>query len=622
MPEKTASKSKKSGLNRARELLKATQLEQGDHWFAVATAWWEEFDACRNAKDAPSVQNESLVDKQLSVPARTAPILKPELAEGTHFVFLPEPSWDRSRQQLQIESYPFVFKIFSWTADETEPVEVVDDAGQEVVVLGSRNHTLGQLLSEVWLASPVEFHRQFPNLLGSVDFIAPCLKNSTTASSTRQVRVCYHSLRTSSGAMEWIPIEKMRKRLRSPRTSRLQARTKKRQEREGEESRDEQSGGSESEVEVEEQLQGSRSEMNVKFGDLRLDNRSEVASGSARLHELLIEQKRTGHGDMGWPSQGPELHWRMALDKGDILDALDTSRAWFEARVLAARRNKINVHYRSWETKWDEWIPRTSPRLAPSYSRVPRWRSALRPHSLVQVGIEVPRLKHTKWRNATVIEVVPSTDVDTQRESDGVGLRVHIQVDDDDMWLPAHDDLLCRSNTHNESSPLTKRERQMLSYDNSLDINSAEERHVDSGGEQVAYECDGDDEERAGVTLIDHEGSRSPPPTATKVAVTTTASRAARSLNTSFSEVEDRGRSSAGRTPGGRGSRGQSQVSSNETSPEIASPDSPSIARPSTPGLQTLWAQVGRDLQSLQTSWTQLGEGLFAAVDEREHEEN
>lgn len=121
--------------------------------------------------------------------------------------------------------------------------------------------------------------------------------------------------------------------------------------------------------------------------------------------------------------------------------------------------------------------PRTSARIAPLHSKVPKWRSTLRSHSLVQVGIEVPTLQHPRWRNATVIEVVPSTDgevTQARAEEDGAGLRVHVQVDEDDIWLPANDDLLCRPNTHNESKPLSKVERRLLAHDDTLPSDSSE----------------------------------------------------------------------------------------------------------------------------------------------------
>lgn len=122
-------KSKKPALQRAKELSDDAVLEEGDHWFAVATPWWEEFQACRKAKDAPSVRNDSLIDKQLSSKTRKVAVLKPKLEEGSDFVFVPEASWEviareldfdwdirrevvyqRSQQELQIEPYPFAFK--------------------------------------------------------------------------------------------------------------------------------------------------------------------------------------------------------------------------------------------------------------------------------------------------------------------------------------------------------------------------------------------------------------------------------------------------------------------------------------------------------------------------------
>ncbi|EGZ18688.1 hypothetical protein PHYSODRAFT_503103, partial [Phytophthora sojae] len=276
-------KSKKPALQRAKELCgNDTPLEEGDHWFAVAKPWWDDFQACKRAEDAPSVRNDPLIDKQLSSKTRTVSVLKPNLEEGPDFVFMPEFSWEVFARELD----------FDW------------EIRREVV------------------------------------------------------------------------------------------------------------------------YERSRQQMEIEAYPLTFKQKLQGAANS---------------GEMEWPSQGLEMQWRMDLAKGDLLDALDTSKTWFEARILGARRNKVHVHYRSWEPKWDEWIPRTSARIAPLHSKVPKWRSTLRSHSLVQVGIEVPTLQHPRWRNATVIE------------EDGAGLRVHVQVDEDDIWLPANDDLLCRPNTHNES---------------------------------------------------------------------------------------------------------------------------------------------------------------------------
>ena len=119
-----------STLQKVMELSKNTVLEEGDSWYAVAVSWWEEFQASSKANDVPSVQNEPLIDKQLSSKDRNVAVLKPKLEEGVDFVFVSEGSWDviahelgydweirreviyqRSRLQLQIDSYPYVLKV-------------------------------------------------------------------------------------------------------------------------------------------------------------------------------------------------------------------------------------------------------------------------------------------------------------------------------------------------------------------------------------------------------------------------------------------------------------------------------------------------------------------------------
>ncbi|KAJ8544339.1 hypothetical protein ON010_g11927 [Phytophthora cinnamomi] len=648
-------KLKKPALQRAKELCDDdTPLEEGDHWFAVAAPWWDEFQSFKRAEDGSSMRNDSIIDKQLSSKARKVAVLKPKLKEGADFVFVPESSWEVFARELgfdwEIRRESSTNEanrscrsklILSLSSDETEAEELVDDADQNVIVLASRAHTLGQLLSEVWLAAPEDFRQKFPQFLGCIDTTSSLSK--TSAPDNSAIRACYHTTRSSDDEVIWVPVEKMMKRTRAPPTSlRLKPRAKKRQARGNDEEsagelQSEDGDGEQSEAEFDEhadQLKGDRSGlatlMNTKLGDLRLDNRSETTNGTARIHELLVERKLQGvnAGEIGWPSQGLEMQWRMNVAK---------------------RRNKVHVHYRSWESKWDEWISRTSMRIAPLHSKIPRWRSTLRAHSLVQVGIQVPNLRHPKWRNATVIEVVPSTDgraMQAQADEDGSGLRVHVQVDDDDIWLPANDDLLCRPNTHNESKPLSKLERRLLAHEDTLPSDSSEvaeeataepeddEDKEQNGNEEQeehdVVEVDGDEDEDddEAMSLAGHEGSSSPPlrpPRVTKAAVAATVvSRprmglrdgvgTARSLDASFSQAQYQGLSSAGRTPArGRSRSNKAQVSSNDTSPEPISP-TPQV---SASQLQTLWAQVGNDLQALHKSWSQLGEGLMVFLDAR-----
>lgn len=51
---------------------------------------------------------------------------------------------------------------------------------------------------------------------------------------------------------------------------------------------------------------------------------------------------------------------------GQILDVLDTQNKWMEAEVklIDEKLRKVFVHYLNWSTKWDEWIPFNSYRIA------------------------------------------------------------------------------------------------------------------------------------------------------------------------------------------------------------------------------------------------------------------
>jgi len=53
-----------------------------------------------------------------------------------------------------------------------------------------------------------------------------------------------------------------------------------------------------------------------------------------------------------------------SLEKGASLDVQDTAGTWFESVILETKDNLIKVQYKGWPHKWDEWIPRTSPRLS------------------------------------------------------------------------------------------------------------------------------------------------------------------------------------------------------------------------------------------------------------------
>lgn len=45
---------------------------------------------------------------------------------------------------------------------------------------------------------------------------------------------------------------------------------------------------------------------------------------------------------------------------------------WYEARVVQEKQDELKVHFHKWPSKFDEWIPRSSDRFAPHFSR--QWK--------------------------------------------------------------------------------------------------------------------------------------------------------------------------------------------------------------------------------------------------------
>jgi hypothetical protein len=53
---------------------------------------------------------------------------------------------------------------------------------------------------------------------------------------------------------------------------------------------------------------------------------------------------------------------------GDHIDARDKTNKWYFSTVLAVRENEILVHFEGWASKWDEWLPIGSERIAPTFT--------------------------------------------------------------------------------------------------------------------------------------------------------------------------------------------------------------------------------------------------------------
>jgi len=81
------------------------------------------------------------------------------------------------------------------------------------------------------------------------------------------------------------------------------------------------------------------------------------------------------------------LRWRRSLGAGDIVNACDVHRKWFEAVVLGVENGVARVRYLGWSPqsdpgKYDEGVSIRSPRLLPAGTKARDWRR-------VQVGDEL-----------------------------------------------------------------------------------------------------------------------------------------------------------------------------------------------------------------------------------------
>eukprot|EP00937_MAST-01D_sp_MAST-1D-sp2_P002500 g2500.t1 len=61
---------------------------------------------------------------------------------------------------------------------------------------------------------------------------------------------------------------------------------------------------------------------------------------------------------------------RSALAVGDWVDCFcPANETWYEARLVVVQDDEVKIHFHKWPTKFDEWMPRDSDRLAPHFSR-------------------------------------------------------------------------------------------------------------------------------------------------------------------------------------------------------------------------------------------------------------
>lgn len=61
------------------------------------------------------------------------------------------------------------------------------------------------------------------------------------------------------------------------------------------------------------------------------------------------------------------LYYKRLPIKGDMVDVRDTVSKWYPCLILDTKQDYVLVHYYGWPDRYNEWIPLTSPRIAPLF---------------------------------------------------------------------------------------------------------------------------------------------------------------------------------------------------------------------------------------------------------------
>ncbi|KAF1319722.1 Ubiquitin-specific protease, partial [Globisporangium splendens] len=441
-------------------LMRDEHMEEGDSWFLVATPWWDQKlrlgqngavnghasavedegyaehgdgDEAMDGEtrrddgdtDSSEVTNEGLVDLEFSSKKRKCVVLKPMLAEGRDYRLVSESVWNRlshefgydweipreviargPTRKLIVEVYPVMFQVFYWRSGMDTPEEALDKREKPIVVAASESSRIQEVKEQIRDAMKEKAQHFFPQ-------IAP-------KDLERRVQICYRESETAP----WTTLNDAITPAETPKQG----------------------------------FQSSSSYTNRNaqpkascVSDLELEQR-DYRSGKERFHHLLVEARYRNAGDpVDWRngkfySEIKANEWRYELVLDQVIDGLDSDNKWYESRVIALNDRSVRIHYRGWTAKWDEWLPRTSERLAPLHTKVRNWR-AFEVGDEVQVGFPIPGKNFPEWKNATVTEL--------ERFELTGALKIKVSIDDEETWMDAQDEMLCAPGTHKAVNAVT-----------------------------------------------------------------------------------------------------------------------------------------------------------------------
>ncbi|KAG7381526.1 hypothetical protein PHYPSEUDO_005944 [Phytophthora pseudosyringae] len=423
--------------------LREDQLREGQDWFLVASTWWtrvlgasrgDESDENAGHTDDDSedsdgalprgnselqVENAALLDLALSSRKREVAVLQPMLVEGRDYRLVSQRVWNQLSDRFGfdweiprpvvargpaknrvVEVNPVAFEVLGWRTGLEGPVELLDAEQKPLVLTASEICSLKELQMEIWKAAAGEtkLREMFPEV--------------TEENVSVAVQVCY---RTDEEA-PWTPLRDAVVKEDRPNSGFASSKNP--------------------DILVE----------STTVGELQLEKR-DYKPGKEKLHHLLVEGRFTtteGNEHSDWRhgkfySEIQAEAWRFTLEKGQLIDAVDTDKKWYESRVIELSETQVKVHYRGWTAKWDEWVNRTSPRLARLHTKVPNWRD-FQIGDEVLVGRQLSGKNYPEWRTARV--------TDRQKSQTDDSLRIELDVDGSKRWMDAQDEMMCPVGTH------------------------------------------------------------------------------------------------------------------------------------------------------------------------------